>query len=300
MVALFDAVRLDRPLDTAAAADLVDAIAQSVGRNPGALISLARLKNRDEYTVMHAVAVCALMIAMARQLGLNEAHTHEAGLAGLLHDVGKLMVPDAVLNKPDKLTDGEFALIRRHAELGHRMLADQGKLGEIPLDVVLHHHEKVDGSGYPHGLTGEQIGLVAKMGAVCDVYDAITSHRPYKRGWNPAEAVRKMAEWSQGHFDIAVFHALVRTVGIYPIGSLVRMESGRLAVVVEHQEQALTTPKVKVFFSIKSQAIITPKIVDLARPSAGDRIVAREDPAAWGLPRLEELWGAEAAPRLAA
>ena len=158
------------------------------------------------------------------------------------------------------------------------------------MDVCLHHHEKMDGSGYPHGLKGDEISLFAKMGAVCDVYDAITSNRPCKAGWDPAESLRKMAEWASGHFDGKVFQAFVKSLGIYPIGSLVRLSSGRLGVVVEQTAKSLTTPCVKVFYSTKSQMRILPEVVDLSRPGTTEKIVSREEPAKWKFADLDELW----------
>jgi hypothetical protein len=128
------------------------------------------------------------------------------------------------------------------------------------------------------------------MGAVCDVYDAITSNRPYKAGWDPAESIRKMAEWCNGHFDEHIFQAFVKCIGIYPIGSLVRLASGRLGVVTEQSEQSLLTPCVKVFFSTKSKTHIAPEIVDLSRAGIKDEIVSREDASQWGLRNIEQLW----------
>jgi hypothetical protein len=148
----------------------------------------------------------------------------------------------------------------------------------------------VDGTGYPKGLRGDEISLLAKMGAVCDVYDAITSNRPYKAGWDPAESLRKMAEWSKGHFDAAVFQAFVKSIGIYPVGSLVLMKSGRIGVVIEQSGNSLTTPKVKLFFSTKSNMRIPAITVDLSNPHTVDRIAGREDPAKWNFPDLHELW----------
>jgi hypothetical protein len=158
------------------------------------------------------------------------------------------------------------------------------------LDVCLHHHEKTDGSGYPKGLSDSEISLFAKMGAVCDVYDAITSNRPYKAGWDPAESLRRMAEWAKGHFDTQVFQAFVKSLGIYPIGSLVRLSSGRLGVVVEQTGKSLTTPSVKVFFSTKSNLRIVPEIIDLSRAGVTEKIVGREDPEKWRFSDLNELW----------
>ena len=233
VISMFEEARMGNAVDTGSAQKLVEEIADSVSRNPCALISLARLKTVDDYTYMHSVAVCAMMVALARQWGLDEKQTRLAGLAGLTHDLGKALIPMAVLNKPGKLTDAEFDVVKRHSALGHGLLMSGTDVDPIVLDVCLHHHEKTDGSGYPEGLAGPQISLFAKMGAVCDVYDAITSNRPYKAGWDPAESLRRMAEWAKGHFDIQVFQAFVKSLGIYPIGSLVKLSSGRLGVVVE-------------------------------------------------------------------
>ena len=290
VTSMFHEARMGHSVDTVGAQRLVEEISSSVSRNPGALISLARLKTADDYTYMHSVAVCALMIALAKQLGLDEAQTRSAGIAGLLHDLGKAVMPMEVLNKPGKLTDAEFAIIKSHPEEGHRMLLASTGVDPVALDVVLHHHEKTDGSGYPKHLKAEQISLFAKMGAVCDVYDAITSNRPYKSGWDPAESMRRMAEWTTGHFDPVIFQAFVKSLGIYPIGSLVLLKSGRIGVVVEQAEKSLLTPSIKVFFSTRSNARIAPEIVDLARPGCTEKIAGREDPAKWNFPDLNELW----------
>jgi len=286
---LFQEARLGNAINIEGCMPLVADISESLARNSSALLGLARLKHKDEYTYLHSVAVCALMLSLARQLGLDEERAREAGLAGLLHDVGKMAMPLEVLNKPGSLTDAEFAIMRSHPERGHAMLLATGSLPESALDVCLHHHEKYDGSGYPGHLAGEAISLLARMGAVCDVYDAITSNRPYKQAWNPAESLARMAQWT-GHFDTRVFHALVRTVGIYPLGSLVRLESGRLGVVVDLLPDKLTTPVVRVFFSAKNRAAIVQQEVDLSRPGSNDRILSREDPAEWGFSNLDDFW----------
>jgi HD-GYP domain-containing protein (c-di-GMP phosphodiesterase class II) len=292
VLSMFEEARMGKTVDSTGAKQLVQEIADSVSRNPGALISLARLKTADDYTYMHSVAVCAMMIALAKQLGLSEEQTRSAGIAGLMHDLGKAAMPMHVLNKPGKLTDAEFAIIKTHPEEGYRLLQGGTGVDPIVMDVCLHHHEKIDGSGYPKGLKGDDISLFAKMGAICDVYDAITSNRPYKSGWDPAESLRKMAEWAKGHFDAKVFQAFVKSLGIYPIGSLVRLSSGRLGVVVDQTSKSLTTPCVKVFYSTKSQMRVLPEVVDLSRPGCPEKIVSREDPAKWKFADLDALWSA--------
>ncbi len=291
MKSMFNDARMGKAVDTEHCLPLVDDITQSVSRNPGAIVSLARLKTSDDYTYMHSVAVCALMVALAKQLGLNESDTREAGLAGLVHDLGKAQMPLEVLNKPGALTPAEFAIMKGHPEAGHQMLVEGNGVGPIALDVCLHHHEKVNGKGYPHGLKGEEISLYARMGAVCDVYDAITSNRPYKAGWDPADSVQKMAQWAkEGHFDERIFQAFVKSVGIYPTGSLVKLKSGRLGVVVEQGGKSLLSPVVRVFFSTKSNEPITPQRLDLGDGSTTDQIVSRESPATWGFKHTDQFW----------
>lgn len=290
VASMFQEARMGKAVDTDGAQKLVEEISDSISRNPGALISLARLKTADDYTYMHSVAVCALMIALSKQLKLDEKLTRSAGIAGLLHDLGKALMPMDVLNKPGKLTDEEFAIIKTHPEEGHKLLLGSTGADEMALDVVLHHHEKTDGSGYPKRLKDSEISLYAKMGAVCDVYDAITSNRPYKAGWDPAESLRKMAEWADGHFDQTVFQAFVKSLGIYPVGSLVRLNSGRLGIVIEQAEKSLLTPRIKVFFSTRSSVRVKPEIIDLSRANCPEKIASREDPAKWDFPDLNELW----------
>ncbi|HAT31325.1 MAG TPA: phosphodiesterase [Janthinobacterium sp.] len=291
-VSMFNEARLGNAIDTRACLPLVTEISESVLRNSGALISLARLKTSDDYTYMHSVAVCALMVALGRALGMDEAGCRGAGMAGLLHDIGKAMVPLKILNKPGKLTDAEFEAVKSHPVRGHDLLFQGQAASDAVLDVCLHHHEKIDGSGYPHHLCNEAISLMARMGAVCDVYDAITSNRPYKAGWDPAESVARMISW-KGHFDQAVLSAFIKTLGIYPTGALVKMRSGRLAVVVEQNPASLTKPVVKVFFSTKTNTYIPVERIDLALGEANDAIAGREARENWDAAGIDALWAGD-------
>ncbi len=291
VISMFNEARMGKAVDADSAVSLVEDIASSVMRNPGALIGLARLKTADDYTYMHSVAVCALMISLALQLGLDEAQVRDAGLAGLLHDIGKMAIPMAILNKPGKLSDDEFNAIKLHPEAGYQILRKSDQVCAMVLDVCRHHHEKLDGSGYPMGLAGEQISLYSRMGAICDVYDAITSNRPYKSGWCPSESIHKMAGWCGTHFDERIFQAFVRSIGIYPVGTLVRLQSGRLGVVIEQQiGKSLLSPKVRVFYLIQFDHIITPELIDLADPKVHDAIIGHEKASTYGLTNIDRYW----------
>jgi putative nucleotidyltransferase with HDIG domain len=290
VTSMFQEARMGRAVDMEGAQRLVEEISYSVSRSASAVISLARLKTADTYTFMHSVAVCAMMMALGRELGLDDKQVRSAGLAGLLHDLGKAMVPAEVLNKPGALSATELAVVRRHPQLGYNLLRKAPDVDPAALDVCLHHHEKMNGSGYPEKLQGEAISLFARMGAVCDVYDAITSNRPYKAGWDPAESMRVMGQWVGEHFDAQVFQAFSRSLGIYPVGSLVRMGSGMLGVVVEQTPDAPTAPRVKVFYSTRTQQRVTPEVVDLSLPGTTELIAGREDPLRWKFPDLNELW----------
>jgi len=287
---LFQEARMGNAVNVESMEPLVQEITDSVNRNAGALIGLARLKTKDDYTYMHSVAVCALMIALAKQLKLGEEEIRDAGMAGLLHDIGKMSIPTEVLNKPGKLTDSEFITVKQHPLAGYQMLLRTANMRPAVLDVCLHHHEKMDGTGYPYRYSAEKISIMAKMGAVCDVYDAITSNRPYKKGWCPAESIKKMSEWSGKHFDERVFQAFVRSIGIYPAGALVMLKSGRLGVVVEQNESSLLSPMVRIFFSSKSMTYIQPELIDLSKPGNQEKIISRELVSKWGLSNIDKYW----------
>jgi putative nucleotidyltransferase with HDIG domain len=285
-------VRLGKAVQLEQVEPMVENITESILRNSGALIGLMRIKNKDDYTFLHSVSVCTLMVAFCRSVGLDAETTRQAGLGGLLHDTGKALVPDEVLNKPGKLTDEEFDVIRKHPKDGHEILLQTPQIGVIPLDITLHHHERMDGSGYPDKLPGDQITSLSQMAAIVDVYDAITADRCYHKGMSATDALRKIFEWSKFHFNPQYVQAFMRCVGIYPTGTLVMLESGKLGVVTEQHESNLLQPKVKVFFSTRSNAYITPVEIDLARSmgkGGADKIVSHEDPAKWKVDPLRFL-----------
>ena len=287
VASMFKEIRLGKVVHTEAVLPLVNEIADSVSRNPYALVSLVRLKTVDDYTYMHSVAVCALMTALAKELKLSAAEVRQAGLAGLLHDIGKARVPQEILNKPGALTESEFEVIRQHPLLGHAKLLRANITDPVTLDVCLHHHEKVDGSGYPYRLPEAEISLFAKMAAVCDVYDAVTSTRAYKAAWDPSQALKRMASW-KGHFDAGIFKAFVKSLGIYPIGSLVRLKSGRLAMVVD-QTTDLLKPVVKAFFSTQSKLHIPVERLDLSLPGQAES-VGLGSASQGGITQLDHVW----------
>ena len=281
--------RLGLAMHIAEVEPLVEDITDSISRNQSALLSLLRLKTHDDYTFLHSVSVCALMITFCKSLKLDAATTREAGLGALLHDTGKMRVPDAILNKPGRFTDEEFEIMKRHPRDGYDILRATPGIGEVPLDIALHHHERMDGTGYPDRLPGAEISTLARMAAIVDVYDAITSDRCYHVGIPPAEALKKMWEWSKFDFDQTLMRAFISTIGIYPVGTLVRLDSGRLAVVVELHTSEILKPSVRVFFSTKSNVHIPPLLIDLSRKGVTDRIASHEDPAKWGVDPMHYL-----------
>ena len=276
--------RLGRQLEIEAVSPLVEKIAASVIRNSDALLSMRRLKHLDDYTYQHSVAVCTMLAGFARELGMDLPDIHSVALGGLLHDIGKARVSAALLNKAQALSDEEFIHLKSHVVLGADLLRQMPGVPPLAVAVLELHHERFDGSGYPQALAGEQIGLVGRMAAIVDVYDAITSERAYHAPISPAAAIRKLFELSGTQFDAQLVQRFVRSVGIYPVGTLVRLESGRLGIVTEQRESSLLTPVVRVIFDARRNYYIAPEEVDLSRPlgaGGGDRIVGHESPASW-------------------
>jgi len=280
--------RLGKAVDVAQTVPVIEDISSSMDRNASALVSFVRLKAADEYTYLHSVAVCALMINLGRQLLFDESEISELATAGLLMHIGKTSLPVELLTKPSSLTPQEMALVRQHPIRGHEILSRTKGVSEVVLDVCKHHHERIDGHGYPFGLRGDAISLHARMAAICNVYDARTSNRPYRQAEEPAEVLSDMFK-QKDQFDESVLSAFIRSVGIYPVGSLVRLKSGRLAVVVEQNEEALTKPLVRVFYSVTKRAGLPYADVDLATEGT-DEILSREKPERWGFNGWDRLW----------
>ncbi len=278
---MFDEVRMGNAVNLSVISPVVKDIVSSVEQHRDALLTIARLKSSSDYTYMHSVAVCGLMVALSKRMNLNTKQIEQAGLAGLLHDIGKVAMEDEILNKPGKLTDEEYTAIKSHTTEGYKILS-KTKMEKAVLDVVLHHHEKIDGSGYPDQLKGNNISVLSRMGAICDVYDAVTSNRPYSSGWDPALALKRMASW-EGHFDKQIFSKFVQCLGIYPVGALVKISSGHLAVIIEQNSTDLVKPVIKVFYSTKSRQMCSIKIIDLTKDKNDLKIESIEKSESWNI-----------------
>jgi putative nucleotidyltransferase with HDIG domain len=279
-------VRLGKQMEPSKARPLVKAMHASVLRNPGALLSLTRIKEADTYTFQHSVSICALLVSFTHSLGMDAATVEEAGLGGLLHDIGKMKIPNEILNKPGKLTNEEFGIMKSHASLSRDLLLGVPGISEMVIQIAGEHHEKMDGGGYPRGIAGDAISQIGRMTAVVDVYDALTSNRVYHKGMEPTEVLKKLLEWSGTHLDGNLVQQFIRALGIYPVGSLVRLSGGRLAVVVEQCEDLLR-PVVRVVFDTARKLRLQPRDLHLAH--ASEQIEDFEEPANWGLNIVDYL-----------
>ncbi len=281
---IMDDIRLGQQFDVAVAKPVVEKIAASVMRNNNAMMTMRRLKSLDDYTFLHSVSVCAMLTSFAKVMEMESMH--DLALGALLHDVGKMRVVGAVLNKPKSLSEEEYRHMKSHVVLGSDLIRQLPGIPALALEPLEQHHERYDGSGYPKGLKGEEITLAGRMAAIVDVYDAITSDRVYRKGLSPAAAVQKLFEWSKFHFDPALMQIFLKSIGIYPVGSFVRLESGRMGVVIEQSDQHLLTPVVRVMYDGKRQHYMQPELVDLSRPmgsGGADRITGYEAPEKLGI-----------------
>jgi HD-GYP domain-containing protein (c-di-GMP phosphodiesterase class II) len=283
----FADVRLGRAVRIEDVTNIVEDVVETVDRTPHTLLEMLRLKKKDEYTYMHSVAVCTLMVNAARHMGRSFAETRDYGLAGLLHDLGKTGIADDILNKAGKLTRDEFLAIQRHPEHGFEVLSRSPNMPEMALDVCRHHHEKMDGTGYPFGLPADQISAVARLGAICDVYDALTSARAYKDACSPAEAVSAMWSWN-GHFDTGLLFTFMQSIAVFPPGMLVRLRSNRLALVLENKRRS-SRPRVLAFYATREREFLKSEVVVIQDNLMNDSIVSEARPGDWGIDDWEQV-----------
>ncbi len=274
-------VKFGKPLETEAFDDLADGMIDSVIRNHNALACLGRIRQKDSYLMEHSINLAVLMGIFAKAMKIDRETMHQAMVGALLHDIGKIMVPDNILHKAGKLDDDEFSRMKQHVVFSRDLLKKTPGIHPLTVNVAAQHHERIDGSGYPEGLKGCQICREGKMVAITDVYDAITADRCYHKGLTPTAALKKLLEWSGTHLDQSLVHMFIRSMGIYPVGSLVLMESGRLAVVIETSEKDQARPIVKVIYHTRLKQFIPAEIIDLSRPSSQDCIKNSVDADKW-------------------
>lgn len=277
-------VRLGRQIEQEHMDEAVQGITESILRNSSALIHLSQIRKKDDYTFLHSVGVCALITAFCRTMQLGKDITRQVGIGAMLHDIGKMKVPGEILNKPGRLTEDEFEIMRRHVEFGREVAERIEWISPISLAVVSQHHERYDGSGYPNRLKEGGISQFGQMAAIVDVYDAITAERVYHKAMAPVEALRKIQEWGKFHFNEELVGHFIRSIGIYPIGTLVMLESEMLGIVVEQNAADLLRPLVRVVYDAARKWEVTPCDLDLSSPGgSADRIVTYEAPEKWGI-----------------
>ena len=229
---ILQAVKLCQELDIAAVKAVIKDCVESILRNPAAMLWLARIKNSDAYTAEHSLRVSILSIALAKELGLPAYQLEQIGVCGMLHDIGKIKVPNEILNKPGALTADELRIMQSHAAEGRKLLMSNQQVTAATVDVAYSHHERLDGRGYPRGLDASKIPYYAKLIAVVDSYDAINSDRIYSKGKSSLESLRILMEAVNSHFDEDIVGCFVRLIGIYPPGEIVELTNGEVGIII--------------------------------------------------------------------
>lgn len=266
--ALVAACRMNKRIEVNEVQENVDELVESVSRNQDALSALIKLRRFDDYTYTHSLNVSVLSISSGKALGLSDEELKILGMGTMFHDLGKCRIPAFILNKPDKLTDEEFAIMKNHAALSAEILIEQNlQVDDQVIEVARHHHERMDGSGYPDHLSGDQIPYLATICGLSDVYDALTSDRVYHKGMMPHDALKFIYSLRGSHFQSEWVDRFVQSVGIYPPGSVVELNTGHVAVVMEVNHSALLSPLIKLVADPKGQIYPRPKLIDLSSPS---------------------------------
>ena len=273
-----------KQVDVDMAFQVVENMRASISRNQDALIMLTRIRKKDEYTLMHSISVCSLVLAFCNSCSLPYDMTIDMATGALLHDVGKLQVPVTILNKPTKLTREEFAVMKKHPAFSEEILKKTKGLPAEVFDIALHHHERYDGTGYPHGQKGDGIDFASRVTSICDVYDAITSVRCYRQSLGRVAGLRKLYEWSDYHFDKELTFEFIHCIGVYPVGTYVRIENELSGVVTGSTENVLQ-PVVRLFYNNKNKTPMKIQEIDLSR--LGINIAGYDSPKKWDSDKMQ-------------
>ncbi|WP_158972801.1 HD-GYP domain-containing protein [Paraglaciecola sp. L3A3] len=269
---LLNRIARNLPIDLAVHEEFTTDLVSSIDRNPDALMCMSKIREKDSYLLEHSLNVAILLANFAKKMGLDDDQVQEIALSGFLHDIGKINIPDEILHKPGRLTDDEMDIMRKHVQLGTDVLLDM----DIPASIIRtigEHHERLDGLGYPKQLKAQDISMFGRMIAIADTYDAITANRCYKAGMSSKKALQIIVKDTPEKYDKKLLLQFVKSVGIYPVGTLVKLNNEKIAMVLQQHISETTKPKVKVFYSVKGNHYIPATDIDLSTSTNSIKIV---------------------------
>lgn len=261
---LLEDAQAGQSLDVEAVNDTAADLISSLNANENALACLSHIRSKDEYLLEHSVNVGLLLGVFGRAKRLDDQTLQDLVSGGLLHDIGKILVPDSILHKPGRLAEDEWAEMQRHVTYGEQILDITPGLSDLTRSICALHHERLDGSGYPRALNAEAISTYGRMAAICDVYDAITADRVYHQGMSPNDALKKLVEWSVFHLDKDLVYDFIRCLSVYPVGTLVELSNQKVGVIIEANRRQPKLPRVRVFYDLKAADTQPPVELDLA------------------------------------
>mgnify|MGYP000283008810 CR=1 FL=1 len=263
---IFSDAQTGKPLDLSPVEKITDETITEIFKNPDALACVINIRNTDEYLLEHSVSVSVLMTIFARFLKIEKSIVQQLSIGAFLHDVGKIMVPEAILNKPGKLTEDEFVTMKTHVNHSIDIIENTPGISALSLEVAALHHEKLDGNGYPFNVAGKDISTYGRMISICDIFDALTANRCYKNGYSHIKAfniLRNLAE--SNHLDQRLVNLFIKCMGVYPVGSLVELHSNKIAIVEQRNLDDPTNPKVRSFYNSKQHNYVMTEDIDLAK-----------------------------------
>ncbi len=261
----FKDVRIGRALKSSEIRNSVEIITQSIIRNPDAMMLMTNMKVIDDYMVIHSLNVCILSLIFARFLGFEEDKMLDLGVGALLHDIGEIRVPRELLNKPSDLTAEEHATVQKHTEYGASILQENSGIPNEAVDIALHHHERLDRSGYPSKLGGQEISMNAKIVGIVDVYDSLTSTTPYRSYISSTDALKSMYDWRGTLFDSSLVESFIQCLGIYPVGSTLELNSGEIGIVISASPDNRLYPKMLLVKDEQQHFYDPPRIINLSQ-----------------------------------
>ncbi|MCO7227177.1 HD-GYP domain-containing protein [Pleionea sp. CnH1-48] len=250
---------------------MAEALIDSIFDDQDTLLCVSQMRNKDSYLLEHSINVSILMTVFANHLKYPRTIIQQLAVGGLLHDIGKIKVPDSILNKPGRLTQEEFEEMKRHVEYGIAEVQDIADISDISMQVIAMHHEKLDGSGYPKGLKGNEITPFGRIASIVDIFDALTGERSYKKGIVHVRALKMLMEQKE-LLDMGMVEQFIKCIGVHPVGSIVLLKSGKLGIVTRSNPDSPLKPLVKTFYSAKHRHFLEIKEVDLASKFCEDEI----------------------------